>query len=168
MAGPQARKRRPPVVQRNRGIHPHLILRAAGVVAGPLEAEGKVRQQIVVDHAQRDPGDINPEHGLKAIGAAVQYVLEGRRHGCVLRPGLQRLQRTDANPAVQFQNVDQAELRRFQTVPRPDQRQLPVGNGRLRRRHALFAEPIDDPHADDAQPVPDGVATGRPGAAGPA
>ena len=31
-----------------------------------------------------------------------------------------------------------------------------------------FAEPVDDPQADDAQPVPDGVAAGRPGAAGPA
>ena len=34
------------------------------------------------------------------------------------------------------------------------------------RRHTLFAEPIDEPQTGDAQPVPDGVAAGRPGAAG--
>ena len=37
-----------------------------------------------------------------------------------------------------------------------------------RHRQSLFAEPVDDPQADDAQTVPDGVAAGRPGAAGPA
>ena len=56
------------------------------------------------------------------------------------------------------------------TAPHPPalEPERPARGQRHDRPSALFAEQIDDPQADDAQPVPDGVAAGRQGAAGPA